>query len=139
MPVKKTNDRWKLVMGALVVLLGVGSCKWSTTGPRPPAEARIQVTGEGPLLIITLEAFDRITNDSTLGVTTVLYAADTVVSNLPFDSTYAVAPSDRFLVRVVNLDTVPRDMRLQVSFDGDLKYNQAATLTNASLEYNHTF
>jgi hypothetical protein len=134
-----TKDGWKLVLAALVVLMGFAGCNWSTTGPKPPAEARVQVTGTGPLLIITSEAFDRVYDDSAGTATTVLYDADTVTSNLPFDSTYPVAPSDRFLVRVVNADSVSRDIRMQVSFDGDTQYDQSATLTDASLEYSHFF
>lgn len=139
MAVAKSKERWKVVTGALVVLMGAAGCSWYSTGPNPPAVARVQVTGAGPLLIITSKAFDRTVNDST-GVTgLVVYQADTVTSNLPFDSTYDVAPSDRFLVEVVNPDTVPRDMQMQVYFDGDLKFNQSATLTNASIQYSRFF
>lgn len=139
MAVEKTKELWKLVVGALAVLIAVAGCSWSTAGPKPPAEARVQVTGTGPLLIITSEAFDRVFNDSTATASTLVYQADTVTSSLPFDVTYPVAPSDRFLVRVVNVDTVPRDVRVQVSFDGKTKYDQAATLNNSSLEYSSLF
>ncbi|MEJ2678809.1 MAG: hypothetical protein P8174_07015 [Gemmatimonadota bacterium] len=139
MAASKTKEWWKVVLGALMVLIGAAGCDWSTAPPKPPAEAHVQVTGAGPLLIITSKAFDRPYNDSTQGLSTVLYQADTITSSLPFDSTYAVAPADRFLVRVVNPDSVPRDMRLQVSFDGNTKYDHSATLNSTSVEFSSFF
>ncbi|MEJ2218553.1 MAG: hypothetical protein P8099_18330 [Gemmatimonadota bacterium] len=100
MAVERSKERWRIVIGALVVLIGAAGCSWYSTGPKPPAQARVQVTGTGPLLIITSEAFDRTVNDSTGVTEMVLYQADTATSSLPFDSAYDVAPSDRFLVRV---------------------------------------
>jgi hypothetical protein len=139
MAVERSKERWRIVIGALVVLIGAAGCSWYSTGPKPPAQARVQVTGTGPLLIITSEAFDRTVNDSTGVTEMVLYQADTATSSLPFDSAYDVAPSDRFLVRVVNPDTVPRDVQVQVYFDGDLKFDRSATLTNASIQYSRFF
>ncbi|HKJ93756.1 MAG TPA: hypothetical protein VJ957_11375 [Longimicrobiales bacterium] len=130
---------WKAVAAASLMILAVAGCNWYSTGPNAPRDARVQITGTGPLMIITSEAFDRLYNDSAQSTVTVLYAADTLTSSLPFDSTYAVSPADRFLVRVVTTDSVAHDMRLTVSFDGSVKYDQPATLTRSSLEYSHIF
>jgi len=69
-----------------------------------------------------------------------LVEADTTTINLPVNLSYEFTSAYRFLVRVINRDTLQTaDIRLRVFVDGREVYNQAALMRHASLEYTHYY
>ncbi|HEY8470104.1 MAG TPA: hypothetical protein VIL18_10705 [Longimicrobiales bacterium] len=105
-------------------------------------EASIEVTGESPVLLVLVTSKDwGMTLDEETGEQKlVITKADTVEIDLPYQRTVPLAPTYRILFRLINPDA-DRDatVRMRVSLDDDVVYDQQATLRNAALQYSHAY
>ena len=129
-----------VVLGGLG-LVGAAACV-STDAEVKPQNARVTITGtsELPLQLVTsIDFFEQIVGDDPT-VQAVLVAADTTAVTLPFEQTIALDELGSVLVRLIQPDSMPSTVLMQVMLDGELEYNQAATLSQgASIEYRFVF
>jgi hypothetical protein len=128
---------------ALAITLATAACDFGF-GParrgRPDA-ATIQVSGESPvpLVLVTSKEWRVELDDETGQQRIVLSKADTVELELPYQRTVALAPTYRILFRLINPDADhDANVRMRVSLDEDVVFDQQATLRNAALQYSHT-
>ncbi len=122
-------------------LVGMVGCV-STDGDVKPQNARVTVTGTTatPLQLVTsTDFFEEIIGEGT-EIRAILVEADTTVVNPPFDQTFPIGSLGSVLVRLIQPDSTPSDVTMQVWLDGVLEYNQAATMSQgASIEYRFIF
>jgi len=128
---------------AIACVLGVTTaCSLSTENPTPTS-ARIAVTGTGttPLqLIVSTDFFEQIIGEGT-EIQAVLITADTFSVGLPFEQTTPLTELGSVLYRLIQPDSVPSTVTMQVFVDEQLEYEQSnATLSQGgSLEFRFLF
>jgi hypothetical protein len=129
-----------IVFGGLG-LAGAAGCV-STDADVKPQNARVTITGasELPLQLVTsTNFFEQIVGDDPT-VQAVLVAADTTAVTLPFEQTIALDELGSVLVRLIQPDSMPSTVSMQVMLDGVVEYDQAATLSQGgSIEYRFVF
>ena len=135
---------WGLRLLVLALMaFQLAACNVFETKDEIANNARVVVTGtaQAPLLLITSTKFERWQDEE--GATHVnLVASDTAQISLAtaFDQVYPVKPDKGFLVRLVNPETEPAVVSLQVYFDGELNYDQSdVSLSDASIEFSYIF
>lgn len=126
-----------------LLVLQATACNVFGTEDEVADEARVVIAGTGTdsTKVITSTRFERWLDDQGETHTTLL-VSDTVYTDLAatFDEVYPVKPDIGFLVRVVNRDTVPAVISIQVYFDGKLNYDvKNASLVDSSIEFSHIF
>jgi hypothetical protein len=102
-------------------------------------EARVVVDGSSavPMRLLTSTRFF-MQRDSVSGdlVASEVVGDTQALNRLPHDSTYGIRGADRFLVRLLNSDSVTEaTVRLRVYLDGRQVYDQRAVMRDASLQY----
>jgi hypothetical protein len=127
---------------ALISVFGLlGGCSLSTENPTPTS-ARITVTGSGttPLeLVVSTDFFEQIIGEGT-EITAVIVTADTFSIDLPFEQTTALDDLGNVLYRLIQADSTPSNVTMQVFVDDNLEYNQDAAISQgASLEFRFLF
>lgn len=132
----------RALLAAALLVLGIG-CDDLLDDTQPlPEFARYELTGTSPvnLEVITSTLFQVIT-DFELQQTYVQFTlSDTVLTVPPLADDLDIRPTGRFLIRVTNYSDSVADVRLQVSFDGVVEYDQAAFMSaGASLEFSQVF
>ena len=105
--------------------------------------ARVVISGtaQAPLQLITSTKFERWYDEENNPHIT-LIVADTTGIDLAsiHDQIYPVKPDKGFLVRLVNPETEPAVISIQVYFDGELSYDQTnVSLSDASIEFSFIF
>ena len=122
-------------------LVGVVACV-STDADVRPQNARVTVTGTSPTplqLVTSTDFFEELIGEGT-EIRAILVDADTTVVNPPFDQTFPLSSLGSVLVRLIQPDSTPSDVTMQVWLDGVLEYEQAATMSQgASIEYRFVF
>ena len=126
-----------------LILSPLAACGILETEDEIADEARVVVSGtaSNPLLLITSTKFERFYDEEGEPQNTVV-VADTVTLDLPagYDQIFPVKPDKGFLVRLVNPETEPAVISIQVYFDGELSYDQKnVSLSDASVEFSYIF
>lgn len=102
-------------------------------------EARVIVEGSSgvPLRLLTSTNFFASRDMDTGELLASQIVGDTATLNtLPFNRTFNIRGSDRFLVRLINPDAdSTATVHLRIHLDDREVYNQRATMRNASLQY----
>jgi hypothetical protein len=127
----------------LTLALTAAGCDWLMQAEYGFAsEARIRITGNTtvPLHLVTSTNYTTSRNPVTGTTTTNLFLADTTFFDvLPIDRRFDLRGRDRFLVRVVNPDSIAASVQLLVELDGKLVYTENAVIRDASLQYTTYF
>lgn len=142
-----THPRHKTTLTGVagIVLVGacgvLGACSLGTDSDIPTS-ARISVTGTGtsPLqLIVSTNFFEQIIGEGT-EIEAVLIEADTLSIDIPYEATTMLNELGSVLYRLVQPDSVPSVVTMQVFVNDELEYTQDASISQGgSLEYRHIF
>ncbi len=137
----RERRRWRSPSNTLLplLLIGASGCGLLETEDRGAEEAVVDITGDTPvpLQLITSDAFVVALDPETLLETVQFARADTItLDSLPFSNPYAIAAFDRFLIRLSNPDSAVASVRMTVTVDGSVEYDQPATISEGgSLEF----
>lgn len=122
-------------------LAGLAGCISSDAEVKPQS-ARVTITGtsEIPLQLVTsIDFFEQIIGDDPT-IQAVLVTADTTAVTLPFEQTIALDELGSVLVRLIQPDSMPSTVSMQVWLDGVLEFDRNATMSQGgSLEYRFVF
>lgn len=114
-------------------------CGILETTDRGAQTAQVTITGDSPvpLDLITSDQWVITTNPETFEEELTMFLADTsVIASLPFNRSYSIADFDRFLIRLANPDSTVASVRMTVSVDGSVEYDQQATMSQGgALEF----
>jgi len=114
-------------------------CGILDTTDRGAERAMVSITGDSPvpLELLTSEAWLIFTDPETFEEEVQILLADTaILTALPFNQDYPIADFDRFLIRLTNPDSTVASVRMTVSVDGSVEYDQQATMSQGgSLEF----
>jgi hypothetical protein len=129
-----------LVVLSLAVL--VGAC--SLFEEDQPERVRVQVEGatQEPVRIIVSREFliFPVGEGGEQGVQVEIVSADTVIGAPPFDQSFDLAPTYRFLARAEGMDEEnPVTLRLRVSVDGTERFNQSRAVPGDLLQFVYIF
>lgn len=136
-----SGGRW-MVWVALTALFAVGCDDLLDDTQDLPDFANYTLTGTSPvdLEIIVSTNFEVVPDFETQSTFVDFFASDTTLTIPPFSEDIDIRATERFFVRVTNYSDSVADVRLQVSFDGTLEYDQAAFMSaGASLEFSQIF
>jgi hypothetical protein len=116
-----------LVLAALVGVSGCGLLDNPT-----PSEATLSLRGEAgaPVRIVASTLFVAARTAPGQPVSAQLIEADTLVRELPFDSTWNIRDGNRFfaLVDTLSGEEAPTPFRMIVALDGEERYDQGGAL-----------
>ena len=107
-----------------------------------PDFANYELTGTSPvdLEVVVSTNFEVVSDFETQATFVDLFASDTTLTLPPVSGDVDIRSTERFFVRVTNYSDSVADIRLRVSFDGVLEYDQAAFMSaGASLEFTQIF
>jgi len=129
-------------MACLLVVSVVGCDGLLDDDQDRPDFARYVLTGMSPvdLEVITSTNFT-VVSDFELQQTLVQFVlSDTTLAVPPLDEDVDIRTTERFFIRVTNYSDSVADVSLQVSFDGQVAYDQDAFMSaGASLEFSQIF
>jgi hypothetical protein len=129
---------------AALSLLAMAGCGWFDDPT--PDEARVIVTGDpdGDVTIIVSQAFNA--GVAANGATQVqLFAADTLVRTLPFDTTFvlvggeATGDAKRFFFQATRADEDLANFRAQIFLDSDLEFDRGGPLSTEPYLFAYVF
>ncbi|MGH7476127.1 MAG: hypothetical protein ACRELD_07545 [Longimicrobiales bacterium] len=136
MTIPRTVRSWQPLLGVALLLASCDFPFFSDEEP-PPELARVVINGTSPVLLelLTSTAFQPVTDPET-GTTSISFVAATIDTiDVPFENEYALAPNDRFYVRLTNPDTATASVQMQVFFDGVKMYDNTRDLEDGSMEF----
>ena len=135
----RTLQNKALLIASAALIAGLPACGIlgdDTSDPANQAQVVINGTSPVPLDLITSDEFIVTRNVETGVTTTEFLSADTSMLTVPFEQAYDISTFERFLVRLINPDSMVASIRLQVLIDGTLEYDQTADISQgASLEF----
>jgi hypothetical protein len=94
-----------------------------------PNEARLVIEGEAgkPVRVIISTEFVAQVNE--LGQTGIsIFAADTLVTNLPYERVYGIREDQRFFAEAARLDADLESVQMQVFIDGNKRFDEGGSL-----------
>lgn len=131
-----------LRLAALSSVLLLGGCSFFEDDQ--PERVRVQVEGttQQPVRIIVSREFlvFPVGEGGEQGVQVEIVSADTLMATPPFDQSFNLAPTFRFLARADGTDPEnPVTLRLRVSVDGNERFNQTRAVPGDLLQFVYIF
>lgn len=106
-----------------------------------PNEARLMIQGEPgkPVrVIISTEFVAQVNEQGQTGIT--IFAADTLVTELPFERLYGIEEDQRFFAEAARLDADLESVQMQVFIDGNKRFDEGGSLLeSAPYRFVYTF
>lgn len=128
---------------ALIITLFSAGCNTISDPSEEYAEnAHVEVTGTSPVPLLLVSSTNWVyqVNEETGERTIGLVTADTLEVQLPVERTVALAPTYRILFRIINPDSArAASVRMRVRLDGDVMFDETATMRDAALEYSFNY
>jgi len=128
---------------ALVLLLAVWSTACSLFQSADPEEIRVLV--EGPAgasvrVVISQQFILSGAADGSDAVAVTFAASDTIAATLPFDRSFNLAPTYRFVARAYGPESGETvTVRMRVLVDGEQRYNQTGPVEQNFLQFIYLF
>ena len=128
---------------ALVLLLAVLSTACSLFESADPEEIRVLVEGTAGAsvrVVVSREFILSASEGGSEGVGVTFAAADTIAATLPFDRSFNLAPTFRFVARAYGPETGETvTVRMRVLVDGEQRYNQTGPVEENFLQFVYLF
>jgi hypothetical protein len=97
-----------------------------------PDEARLVIRGEAgtPVrVIISTEFVAQVNELGQTGIT--IFAADTLVTSLPYERVYGIEEEQRFFAEAARLDADLESVQMQVFIDGNKRFDEGGRLLDS--------
>ncbi len=134
---------FRRVLPALLLVVSVPSgCSLLESDQPDRVRVQVEVSGSQPVRIIVSREFlvTPVGEGDEQSISVQFISADTLVQAVPFDQSYALAPTYRVLARAEGLDEEnPVPVRLRVSVDGTERFNQSRTVPGELLQFIYIF
>jgi hypothetical protein len=143
-PVSDLFLRWALRGSrvALVLLLAGLSTACSLFQSADPEEIRVLVEGTAgaSVRVVVSREFFLSGAEGGEGVAVTFAASDTIAATLPFDRSFPLAPTFRFVARAYGPETGETvTVRMRVLVDGQQRYNQTGPVEENFLQFIYLF
>jgi hypothetical protein len=94
-----------------------------------PEEARLVIQGAGDTPVRVIISTEFVAQVNQLGQTeVVIFAADTVITSLPYETVYEIREDQRFFAEAARLDADLESMQMQVFIDGRRQFDEGGRL-----------
>jgi hypothetical protein len=117
-----------------------GGCDVLITDPTPE-EARLVIQGAGDTPVRVIVSTEFVAQVNELGQTeVVIFAADTVITSLPYETVYVIRDDQRFFAEAARQDADVESVQMQVFIDGRRQFDEGGMLLeNQPYRFVYTF